>query len=417
MRDRGAPGPLVWTNGKIQQLAADAVPSVYAAEQRVLRKAVAVDGSTGWGQFVDDRNWTEGQWGLLGTSAAVQVLSRPARLAGQPMPPAVIAAVALLPQDTAHVDQRLADKVRKGDLQNIYRLATVAEALVPERDIVPAGQAPPLIAFIEGQAAEGHAWHPQSAKVDPPDAPGNAVTTAFVLHALRRFDDPPGRFPRHREWLAEQVLGDRRLWRRPDYVALAGLALLDGLRHPHPDDRVVEAVAKCREELLAWRNRERSLVVDRPIVHPYNLGTSTDYLILNPEVMAALFFARHPEPPQPSRRFILDVSRIVADNIDGNDGFEGQVGAMTTVDQEWAARLLTELRTAWDDPVRRRLLRPSIIASPRVILGLVAALVFVGLTVVALFATQDPGVVAVLFVTSVVIGLITVIWGESRQKP
>lgn len=418
MRVRRTSGPLIWTSGRIEQIAGKDTPtSMYAIEKRVQRKAVNVAGATGWGQFVDDRNWTDGQWGLLGISGAVQVLGRQARIAGQAVPAEVLAAAPLLPTDSTQLDPRLQAKADKGDFDNIYRLAIVAEALVPERDDVPAGHEPPLVAHIESLATNGNSWHPRSAIPAAPAGQGDAVTTAFVLHALRRYEDPRGRFTAHREWLAEQVLGDRRLWRRPDYLALIGLALLEGLRSPRTEHRLDEALTKCREELLGWIDRERGLVVDRPIFHPYNLGTTTDYLILNPEVMTALFFARHAAPPARSRRFILDVSRAVADNVAANDGFEGQIGAMTTMDQEWAMRLLTQLRSVWDDSGRRRMLRPSILASRQVVLGLLAGILLLGLAIVALFAKQDAYVVGALFVLGALVNVVTVLWGESRQRP
>lgn len=357
----------VWLPGDIKAVAGATREARFSIERRLLDRHVSVDRACGWGQYLDDVHYSTSQWGLLGTSTGYQVLCR-AQLEGASIPE-LQRVRPLLPEDVEDLDG-LHPAVRakaagtKRDLQSVVRLAFIAEALAADKPgtIIPAPH-PPLVRYIFSLARNGQAWNPRSAQPGGRDDYGQATTTAYILHALRRYEDDSARFRPVRAWLARQLLGDATLRARPDYLALIGLALTAPLwDNDNPQD-VATALRLCHRELLAWRKREgRSLVVDRPLFEGYQLGRSTDYLIFNPELMAALFFLRN-DNPRPARRFVAAVTRELEWNVQANRGFEGQLGLMATVDQEWAARLLHLFGATYDDPARRHLLVPGPLAT------------------------------------------------------
>lgn len=376
LRDR------IWLPRDVKAAAATAVDARFSIERRVYDRRLTVGHeaeaeAVGWGQFLDTVHHSETQWGLLGTSAGYQVLAR-AQLDGTPdldLEPVR----RLLPEDVRDADA-LHPAVQakaaepKCDLQNIIRLAFVAEALAAGKPgtIVQAPH-PPIIEHILALARHGRCWNPRSAQPGGRDLDGHAVTTAYVLHALRRYEDDHTRYRPIRAWLARQLLNDALLRARPDYVALVGLALTaPEWDNGNPED-VRSAVERCRETLMAWRRKERSLVVNRPLFAGYQLGQNTDYLLFNPELLAALFFLRLGNP-RPSRRFVAAVARDVGENALLNQGFEGQLGTLPTIDQEWACRLLHLFAATYQDPSRRHILLPGRLTNRAVRWG-----VFVGL--------------------------------------
>ncbi len=357
----------IWTPGDIKSLAGGAQDALLPIQRAIQKRAIDVDGAVGWGQYLDDVHYSPDQWGLLGTSAGFQVLAR-AKNDGRPAPE-LDGAERLLPLDVSDenalhpaVAVKAADP--KYDLQNIFRLAAIAEARgAAQAGTNPIGEWPQIVGLIFGLAEDSH-WHPRSAIPGGQGQGGEAVTTAFVLHALRRYESPDHLFNEYRAWLAHQLLNDSKLRARPDYVALVGLALDPAAPVPHVDQEEVQALARCRQELLTWRKSERSLVINRPQFEGYQLGTTTDYLMLNPEVMAALFFLRRGNP-KPARKFVANTTREVVRNVERHDGFEGQLGMVPTVDQEWAARLCHLFMATYRDSNTQHALRPVRIDTKR----------------------------------------------------
>lgn len=408
-------GDRVWLPGDVKSVAGAARDALFSIESRVRAKQVPVDvDAIGWGQFLDDLHHSDSQWGLLGTSAGYQVLAR-AQMGGLAAPE--LAKVRpLLPEDVSNLTAlhpAVQEKAGppKYDLQNIIRLAFVAEALVADKagTIVHANARPPLVDYILSLANNGESWNPRSAQPEQSTLQGHAVTTALVLHALRRFEDDPSQFRPIRVWLARQLLHDASLRARPDYVALTGLALsAPTWDNDNPED-VRDAITSCRQNLLAWRRQERTLVVNRPLFEGYQLGTTTDYLILNPELMAALFLLRE-DNPRPGRRFVSATTREVAQNAQVNHGFEGQLGALPTVDQEWASRLLHLYEETYNDKSRRHLLLPGRLTSPVVRWALLVGVVLL-LAGIMLGAGVDFKTGVLVFVAGAVVTLATLLVG------
>jgi hypothetical protein len=106
---------------------------------------------------------------------------------------------------------------------------------------------------------------------------------------------------------------------------------------------VTEALERCEEELLRWVREQRAIVLNRPVFNGFSIGMRNDYVFLHPELLAALFLLRRGNP-QSGRRFVLDVVDDLWKNVDRHDGFMGQDGMVTSVDQLWAARLVSEFQ-------------------------------------------------------------------------
>jgi len=408
-------GDRVWLARDIKAVAGAAQDARFSIEKRVLQKKVEVAADAlGWGQYLDEVHHSDDQWGLLGTSAGYQVLAR-AHVEGGSIPE-LDHARALLPGDVSditalHPAVQTKAAPPKSDLANIVRLAAIAEALSADQPGGSAGLAhPPLVDHILSLAHHGQCWNPRSAQPDGKNLDGHAVTTAYVLHAIRRYETDRAQFRPVRAWLARQLLNDATLRARPDYLALIGLALTAPSADTADHSDVRQAIDRCREELLAWRKRERNLVLNRPLFEGYQLGTSTDYLIFNPEIMAALFFLRS-DNPRPARRFVALVTHEVSRNVQSNAGFQGQLGMIPTVDQEWASRLLHEFAGIYNDKTRRPLLLPGRLTSPLVRWGLVVAAVAV-LTGVLIAAGVDFKTGVLVFVAGAILAVVLVIVGE-----
>jgi hypothetical protein len=257
----------------------------------------------------------------------------------------------LVPKSPTDYDPRIQAKVDKGDLENMVRLAFIAEALFPGESRVSAASRPEIVRHILELAGEDPYWHPTSARGGVP-ADGDPFTTAYVLFALRRYEDPRGEFRHYRSWLAQQLKTKSAVRARPDLVALIGLALIpDGVDPEEP-----AAIDQCKEELAAWSGRE-TIVLNRPLFHGFNLGEWTDYTFLHPEIVAALFLLRAGNP-RSTRRYVAKVVGEVVENVKSHGYFEGQPGMGATVDQFWASKLLAEFQQINADPTRRQILLP-----------------------------------------------------------
>ena len=74
---------VVYTPGRIDKLAGLSYDALDRIEYRLDQRAIqATAGAVVWGQYLDDRRYSETQWVLLGTCAAVQAISVRARSGG-----------------------------------------------------------------------------------------------------------------------------------------------------------------------------------------------------------------------------------------------------------------------------------------------------------------------------------------------
>jgi hypothetical protein len=358
----------IWTPGKLNEVAGRATTAAVRIVDRLEAAAIdppeapAPDDAKAWGQYLDDEHRTADQWGFYGTSAAVQVLALKQRaMATDPEADVRLIELALkqLPADPQTTDPRFDQKRTKGDFENIIKLAFIADALLPGSDYVEADPPPPVIAEIIDRAVDGQFW--SSRLPDDPDrrTKERAFPTAYVLLVLQRFRaarTSPA-YNNARIWLAERVIQDELL-DRPAMNALAGLALLDRNETDQARPGVVaNALGRCQERVLTWARTQNNIVIDRPVFFGFSLRNRNDYAFLHPEVLAAFFLLRRGNPPT-GRAFVLRVMRYLSDNIVNAGGFIGQNGVMSTVDQMWAMRLITEFRAIRDSPGGRARLLP-----------------------------------------------------------
>jgi hypothetical protein len=375
---------VIWREGQVADLAARSLEAGAAIDTQLGKRRVDLGDAAAWGQFVDEDHYSPDQWGLFGTSAAVRTLSLRAD------PPLDVRhirdGVRLLPRDRNAFDPRLQKKVDKGDLQNIIRLAFVAEALEPGRDDIPAGDRPPIVSEIVALARGEPYWSPTSAVRGAPQAEGDVFTTAYVLYALRRYENPIGELRAHRLWLASQLEGQRKVRVRPDLVALVGLAMLPRAKDPHDPQPIKDGLERCKQELLGWQRREPSIVLHRPLFQGFNFGSFNDYVFLHPEIVASLFLLQAGSPRR-TRRFVAHVVGELVENIEDHGYFEGRPGMGATVDQMWGSQLLDVFYEIHAEEHRRHLLMPPWIATARMrwIVVIAAA---VGFALVA-FATSS----------------------------
>ena len=322
---------------------------------------MAAADTTAWGQYLDER-WTGQQWGLLGTSAASQILAM-RDTSGDPYARdgSVAKARPILFSDREQPSPLLHQQIARGELGNIIRLASVAEALMLNRPVsVAISDWPPLVHSIIDLRKGNPWWSSESASLKHPiPAGGSPFVTAFVVHALRRYEHDAC-FNDARLWLVDHI-GDRNIARRLDLLALIGLALLG--RDSRSEHNAIQAgIERCQATVHRRRGRVRNVVVDRPIFHGYAVDGRTDYAFLNPEMLAALFLMRSGNPV-PGRRFVLRTVSATTAHVASGKAFETDLGGEATVEQLWAARLLHEFHARANSSELRSTLRPRLFLS------------------------------------------------------
>ena len=395
--------PWIYTSGRINKIAGLSVQALDRIDTRIASRAIELErGIVAWGQYLDDQRYTQGQWGVLGTSAAVQTIGLRAKLAGTVTDHHLIAAAQpILPADLTSLDPVLEAKLKRADgtqLRSIFRLAFIAEAQRLEADGLPVSARPPIVTHLLSASGPGDYWQTE-APVDgssPTSGNGDVFMTAWVLHALRRFEDEPGvEFERYRIWLADQVKHSALFPGRIHYYCLAGLALQPTLVSPKEHRTIEEARRLCDREIDRWRERERrGVVVNRPIFEGFNLGDANDFTFLNPEVMGALYLLRRGNP-KPTRRFVLQVVDEVRRTVPEQRAFVGQIGMEATVDQVWASRLLHAFWVIHEKPELRPSLRPPYtFTTKRVAAAVVLLAVGVGALITAISNSALSGFIA-----------------------
>jgi hypothetical protein len=372
---------MIWRAGQIGDIAGRSVEAGAAIDTTLIRRAIPLDGAVAWGQYLDDDRYRSTQWGLLGTTAAIATLA----LRNSPIDAIrqLREARQLVPTSTTDYDPQIRAKVDKGDFQNLIRLGFIAEALEPDRREISKDHRPQIVQHILDVSAGEPFWESQSAIPDNTPRNGDPFTTAYVVYALRRYEDPPGELRAQRTWLARQIETRVSVRRRMDLLALIGLALSPVREDPGEPTQIFDARKRCIAELTQW-SRNEAIVLDRPLFNGFNLGSTTDYTFLHPEILASLYLLSVGNPI-PTRRYVAKVTLSVVENVKQRGYFEGQPGMGATVDQLWAARLLDSFQRTYADESRRHVLFPIWLASSRhrwwvVVVGIVIGAAIVWLT-------------------------------------
>lgn len=358
-----------WKSSDLQELAGRSSAAAVEIVDLVETKAIVVGDQSGgrlaWGQYLDDAHHSTEQWGFYGTSAGIQVLAMKQQLLSwenEPRPnKSVERAQGVLPTSTAEADELLSPKRAKGDLENVLKLAFIVDALVPYRQNVVRSETPAMVEELLALAVDGTYW---CARV--PDDANRALKervfpTAYVLYVLSRFEAARDHstFQASREWLAQTLVSDQRLI-APEYVSMIGLALQRSVVHSSVTPSLVQtALDRVRAVLLNWCARGKLAGAERPTFIGFGLGDRTDYLFLSPEILAALFFLRDGNPEK-SKSFVLHTVDSIATEVLEQGGVMLGSSHMSTVDQLWAMRLLTEFRRVFDEPRGRQDLAPRL---------------------------------------------------------
>jgi hypothetical protein len=301
-----------------------------------------------WGQYLDEYHRSETQWGIYGTSAALQILALQAvRRGDDPAEEEQVAAALPLPETVRVWDPRLQKKVDKGDLENIVKLAFIAEAHQLGRNDVPLNEEPAIVREIVRRAVKGQFWSSRLREDRLRVKRDHEFPTATVLFALKRYQYLRTHkiWGRVRPWLARKVTTTDGL-RTPAMFGLCGLALL-------PDDgeagsQVPTALAQIDQYLCTWARAQKEILLTRPIFNGFAIGESHDYVFLHPELLSALYFLERGSV-EDARDFVLRVIEALCGNVENHQGaFEGQSRTVSTLDQLWAVRLLERFVTVYE---------------------------------------------------------------------
>jgi hypothetical protein len=337
---------LPWYTGRVKRLDLEATTSITRIVDAFENTHADLGGDgIAWGQYLDQSHFSDTQWGFYGTAAGLQVAAIRARISGaDPSADPLVQRVLTLPEDTAPPDPVFTDKVAKKDFDNVVKLAAIAEALDLNHRDVPSVATPQLVSSLMDAIAGGGSFWSTRLPGDPARGERDRdFPTAFIICALRRYESfrqsPLWQNTRH--WLANRVLHDE-WFRTPTNCALAGLAL-----RPHPavnqpdGDHVRRGLERCLKELTDWAREQRPIVIDRPIFNGFSIGSRNDYIFLHPELVATSFFLEEGNPA-PTRRFVLRVIEALCSNTLQWQGFMGQSGMISSVDQLWACRVLAQ---------------------------------------------------------------------------
>ncbi len=301
----------------------------------------------GWGQFLDEGHWSDGQWGRYGTSAAVRALAC-AQRATKPHDPVTDRASLkrmhpqLLPDGVPARDPML----KTHDYDRVIKVSYIIEGVRPQETRIAAGSEPAIVGHLIDFQQEGQrGWSSRDGADSYRD---RRLATAVVLHALRRFPGKQG--DRHvkdaYEWLAEEAQKESI---QIDLSALIGIALTEASQPIRDIPEVSKALTALDKRLVAWARGQKRLAIDRPFFNgfvEYDRVTerdSTDYVFLSPELLAARYFLNRKLPQ--TRRFVLRVVAALVNNVKQNTademgGYKILESMIRTVDQAWALDLL-----------------------------------------------------------------------------
>lgn len=345
-------GRRVWTPGRIDQLAGELITSLTIVSRLIESRGIKPRRSAGrtvWGQYLDEDHHSDQQWGFYGTCAAMQVLAalmHRAQVEDVYVEAPLDEAIAL-PDNTHPLGELFRDKRAsedKNDFQNVIKLGAIAEALHLNHPAdVPVELTPPLVHDLM-DVTSGHPYwstrpEPQEHRKD------RDFATAYLVLALRRYRAfrTSELWGRSRSWLAQRINDDDGFCRQTTLLALTGLAL-----STEPEERqsdVLRALDKCERTLLEWAHSQRSIILNRPVFNGFSLGRRNDYIFLHPEILCALFFLQR-RSVNIGLQFALDVLEAIQVNIDRHRGFMGHDAMIASVDQLWAARLITRFLEA-----------------------------------------------------------------------
>lgn len=333
---------MFWNRHKIGRLKEQAAQAEARIRDLFLSGAITLGESHyAWGQFLDEpRDNT--QYGIYGTSAAVQVLTA----AGISPDDVVITGACSILGNALENKEDNNIFCEKGDLFVLYKLAYLAEAALPGEDDMETSCQPmdEIIRRVLPERGWGEYYQSDSDR----DIHPRIVATAAALLSLQRYR--PFRSRRECEdslrWLCRTVMENGTL--RPHEFALTGLALMayktPGISLPNYES----AINSCKANLIRWAKPRKTRQLGTSEVHYYSTRLQgrriNRYLFFLPDTLAALVFLRL-NSPKSIRRFVIRVVQYYVTEIRSKNGFApNTTKRLSTVDHLWIYRLLNEFR-------------------------------------------------------------------------
>lgn len=362
----------IWPTRKtLQTLDGGVTISLEAIRGLLGDKRVSPDelkGKVAWGQYLDEAHRSDDHWGRFGTSAAVIALALINGRDDLPPNPKSVYAVHPLdrlapvlaeswpPPNDADSEPGELERLREKDFKLIMKLAYVLDALKADFQMVRPEDQPQLVEYVISKSPENmEGWTTRAANSSHGQHDRHIPTT-YILWALRRFPAAQ-EHPIVKEaydWLAREIVHDNQRM-GIDLVALAGLAMQRATAEITGHEQIQNALARCDEKVERWIRKQKHPTLERPYFNGFSQGTTTDYIILSPELLCTLYQLDRGNPPR-TRRFVLEVVAEVNENVaprtvGGPDGaaiiprgFCVQNGMIRTADQMWVVELLKAFR-------------------------------------------------------------------------
>jgi hypothetical protein len=301
------------------------------------KSAVRIDSAVAWGQFLDAPR-KAGQFGVYGTSAAIQVLSA---FGHTPNSPLLSKALAALPEvEPRGENESLYDST---DLSITFKEAAILDAAQPGQAQFSYQES--IETILLSQLIDGHGWGNYYDPSDQDDSP-RLLPTAHALIALRRSRE--FRTSKQCEailtWLCEYANSDG-----PALIHEAALALLALIEYQSPGITLPPyqtARQRLLDQVARWaQDRHTNTIGEIASYHYWALNQGNQhnhYMFYVPDLLVALALLRAGNP-RPTRRKILHLMDILCTEIAAQGGYRAKASQrIATVDQLWAYRLLEE---------------------------------------------------------------------------
>jgi hypothetical protein len=345
-------GSVMKRSSRLDGLARHVGESRRRITELIEESALSINGYIAWGQFLDAPRKTS-QYGLYGTSAAVQILAASGYSTANPLISKALAAIpglASIKQDSLLYDNT--------DLALTFKEAAIIDACQPnEKEFV---FTEPVEEMLLGQLIDGHGWGNYYDGNDQDDSP-KILPTAHALLSLRRSREFCGseKCEAILKWFCETASNIDAM-----KIHEACMALLVLAEYESPGIKLMtyrRAYQSTIDQLCQWLKQRKANSIGEIASYHYwvfNGGVQHNHYMYYPtDLLAALALIRAGNP-KPSRQKVKKIIELLCRTISAEGGYRSRSSnRLATVDQMWAYRLLSAFNQAIAD-------RPNDILSP-----------------------------------------------------
>jgi hypothetical protein len=377
---------MIWSQRGLRKLDQRVAEARKRIEDLFASTSIEVDSIIAWGQFLDAPR-QQGQYGIYGTSAAIQVLTT----AGYPPNHRLIEkALEGLPLVGPHPE---VDKYYDPDDRGIlYKDAFVLSASQPGAEYFEERE--PVGQVILSRIIDSRGWGDYVFPEKSDDVPRLMPTVAALLPLSRDREFIASDVSQSvLKWVCRRLLDDGDLLPHENAFGVLTLLAYAGLEQRVADYR--NALNTCIDRLTRWAKTRDPVLLGQNAEHHYWTplpGSGRNhYMFYLPEVLVALAFLRAGNP-HATRRFVLKVVEDVTKNVRTHGGFRSLSNdRFASVDQLWVYHLLTQFSTCAAGDPRRLLPRVAVVAMSTPIgkMSVVAALLGLGVGATALSLATD----------------------------